>query len=120
MNDKTTVQVRVSILNTPEWISPLKFRGWLIEQAEQIQAMTVKNGFTIIRLHITERLRFQMTQQKLDKVLQKIVDKYPAIYRIELHSGTQSLSLAEMKEEESVAREYLDSIGNFIEEDKLH
>lgn len=113
-NDLGEFQARVSILNPPDSLTPLKFRGWLLGEVEAIHANTIKNGFVIIRLHITDRLRYQYSQQKLDKLLQKIVDKYPTIYRIELTSAVQSLSLNEMLEEQACAKQFLDDIGRQI------
>jgi len=120
MNDKSRVQLRVSILNAPDWMSPLKFRGWLHSEVEDIQARTINNGVVIIRLHLPEKLRLQISQRDLDKILQKIVDKYPVIYRVELSSSDSSLSFAEMLEEQQRAKLFFDTAADFIDRNNLN
>jgi hypothetical protein len=82
MNDGN-VKFRVSILNPPDDLSPLKLRGWLRQQATEIQSMS-GNGFTIIKLYLANKLRMAFTQKKLDTLLGGIVEKHANIYRIEL------------------------------------
>lgn len=120
MNDKIQVQLRVSILNAPEDMSPLKFRGWLNSEVEQIQAGTIKNGFVIIRLHLPEKLRLQVSQRNLDKILRKIVDKYPVVYQIKLSSSEHSLSFVEILEEEHRANLFFEAAADFVDRNNLN
>lgn len=91
--------MRMSILNVTEDVTPLKFRGWLRNEAIDIQS-TAKSETDIItiRLFMTERLRFALTQSNLDKLLKAVVDKHPNIYRVELHVGVNVLTTKQMTE----------------------
>jgi len=60
-------QLRITILNPTEDISALKLRGWLQSEAEQIDAMTGDDDFVIIRLFLMERVRYGLTQKKLER-----------------------------------------------------
>ena len=91
--------MRMSILNVTEDVTPLKFRGWLRKEAIDIQK-TAKSETDIImiRLFMTERLRFALTQSNLDKLLKAVVDKHSNIYRVELHVGVNVLTAKQMTE----------------------
>jgi len=92
-----TGQLRLSILNTPDDLTPLKLRGWLRSEAESIQGMAKsEHDMIVIRLFLPERLRLASTQKQLDKLLQGIVDRFPNIYRVELRPVTKALTLGEM------------------------
>ena len=91
--------MRMSILNVTKDVTPLKFRGWLRNEAIEIQRTSKSEDDVItIRLFITESLRFAITQAKLDKMLKAVVDKHPNIYRIELQVGVNVLSAMQMAE----------------------
>lgn len=92
------IPFRISALNIPDNLSPLKLRGYLQREAADIQRLSGDKGYTIIRLFLPERLRLQFTQKKLDVLLQSIVDKHPAIHRVELERTERSLTLAEIVE----------------------
>lgn len=92
------IPFRISALNIPDDLSPLKLRGYLQREAANIQRLSGGKGYTIIRLFLPERLRLQFTQKKLDVLLQSIVDKHPAIHRVELERTERPLTLAEMVE----------------------
>ena len=77
------IKLRVSILNPPDDLSPLKLRGWLQQQAVEIQSMS-GNSFTVVKLYLAKKLRMAFTQKKLDALLGGIVEKHANIYRIEL------------------------------------
>lgn len=101
----TNVQLRISVINTPDDLTPLKLRGWLLQQAREIQEVSSEYAYTRIKLFLTKRQRFAFTQKKLDTLLQRIVDKFPAIHRIELVEVDKSLTNQEMQ----VATEYADA-----------
>lgn len=94
----TNIKLRISILNAPDDLSPLKLRGWLMQQAKDIQEISGENGYVQIKLFLTRRQRFAFTQKKLDTLLQGIVDKFPAIHRIELGEVETSLSNEQMRD----------------------
>lgn len=104
-------QFRITILNPTEEISALKLRGWLQSEAEQIDAMTGDDDLVIIRLFLMERVRYGLTQKKLDSILQGITDKFPSIYRVELFLVKQPLTMAQMQEEAAQANAELEEMA---------
>lgn len=108
------LHVRVSLLNPEATLTPLKFRGWLREQASDIDRKSrescMTNQVSVIRLFLTERLRLQIGQTKLDRILQDIVDKFSTIHRIELRNVDGPLSFEEMMAEQAQAQEELESL----------
>lgn len=107
----------MTILNVDEsTVSPLKFRGWLRNEAIDIQrSARGKDDIILIRLFMTDRLRFAITQPALDKMLKAVVDKHPNIYRIELEVGVALLSTSEVMDEVNTARNNLKSAVEDIE-----
>lgn len=103
--------IRMSILNVDEsTVTPLKFRGWLRSEAIDIQrTVRDKDDIIVIRLFMTDRLRFAITQPALDKMLKAVVDKHPNIYRVELQTGSASLSNSEVMKAADVAKDDLNS-----------
>lgn len=90
-------QLRISILNAPDDLTPLKLRGWLRSEAESIQGLVKgEHDMIVIRLFLPDRLRLATTQKQLDKLLQGIVDRFPNIYRVELRPVTTALTAGEM------------------------
>ncbi len=90
-------QLRLSILNAPDDLTPLKLRGWLRCEAESIQGLAKgEHDMIVIRLFLPEQLRWTTTQKQLDKLLQGIVDRFPNIYRVELRPVTKALTSGEM------------------------
>lgn len=112
----TNVQLRISVINTPDDLSPLKFRGWLLEQAREIQEMSGEHAYTRIKLFLTKRQRFAFTQKKLDALLQGIVDKFPAIHGVELVEVEKSLTNQEMQEASERATAELDELRESLDE----
>lgn len=98
--------MRMSILNVDEsTVTPLKFRGWLRSEAIDIQRTARdKDDLIVIRLFMTDRLRFAITQSALDKMLKAVVDKHPNIYRVELQTGSAPLSASEVMQAAEVAK----------------
>lgn len=106
-------KIRMSILNTPDGLSPLKITGWLRQEAADIQSNAEnEDELIIIRLFIPQRLILAITEKKLDKVLQGIVDKFSNIQTVELRGVAKSLSFEEMMKEQEYARE---DIRSFID-----
>jgi len=98
-------QLRLSILNAPDDLTPLKLRGWLRGEAESIQGSAKgEQDMIVIRLFLPERLRLTSTQRQLDKVLQGIVDRFPNIYRVELRTVAKALTLGDMVEASKVGQ----------------
>ena len=91
-------QMRISIINVPDDLSPLKLRGFLGSQADDIQAKASDNCFVVIRLFLPDRLRLAYSQKKLDALLEGVVNKHASIYRIELVAVAHALNFAEMQE----------------------
>lgn len=93
-----------------------KLRGWLLQQAREIQDMSAEHAYTRIKLFLTKRQRFAFTQKKLDGLLQGIVDKFPAIHGIELVEVEQSLTNDEMQSVAKDADAELAKIRNSLDE----
>ncbi len=105
-------KLRYSIINPGPEVTPLKFRGWFRQEAARIQEMS--NGphdIIIIRLFITERLVFGVTQRKLDVILQDAVDRNPNIHRVELRTVEKPLSTAEMLDAGKEAEEDINELA---------
>ena len=109
--------MRMSILSVDEsTVSPLKFRGWLRSEAIDIQRTARdKDDIIVIRLFMTDRLRFAITQTALDKMLKAVVDKHPNIYRVELQTGSSALSATEVMEAADAAKDDLKSAVDDIQ-----
>lgn len=110
------VQLRISILNAPDDLSPLKLRGWLQQQAKEIQELSASQAFTRIKLFLTKKQRYGITQKKLDVLLQGIVDKHSAIHGIELIEVEKPLNVAEMEEASTMASSELNELAKSIDE----
>lgn len=109
------VQLRISILNVPDDLSPLKLRGWLQQQAKEIQELSTSHAYTRIRLFLTKKQRYGFTQKKLDVLLQGIVDKHSAIHGIELIEVETPLDVAEMKEASTMASSELNEMAKTLD-----
>ncbi len=115
MTQSGNVQFRISLVNVPMNISPLKLRGYLRAEADDIQSKATEHSFFIIRLFLPERILFAYTQRKLDVLLKSIVDKYSSIHRVELVTVKSTLDFAQMQEESKVAEK---DLGLLIEDAK--
>lgn len=111
----SNIQFRISLVNVPMNISPLKLRGYLRAEANDIQNKATEHSFFIIRLFLPERILFAYTQKKLDVLLKDIVDKYPSIHRVELVTVKNTLDFAQMQEESKAAQK---DLGILIEDAK--
>lgn len=105
-------QLRYSIINPGPEVTPLKFRAWFRQEAARIQDMSKgPHDIIIIRLFITERLVFSMTQRKLDVILQDAVDRNPNIHRVELRTVEKPLSTTEMLDAGKEAEEDINELA---------
>lgn len=103
-------QIRISLLNPGSEVTALKLRGWLHKEAEQIQSAAGPDDNVILRVYLTKRVRYGFTLQKIDSLIQSVVDKYPNILRIILILVDQPLSLEEMKQEAEDANAELEEM----------
>lgn len=101
---ENNVQLKISLVNVPDDLSPLKLRGYLRSEATEIQNMAAENCYAVIRLFLPERIRFGYTQKKLDVLLKEIVNKFPSIYKIELVSVKSSLDAHQLEAESLAAQ----------------
>lgn len=109
---------RISILTVDEdAISPLKFRGWLRNEAIDIQRTARDpHDVIVIRLYMTDRYRYAVKQAALDKMLKAVVDKHPNIWRVELEVLDKSLTVSEVLGAARAAQDDLDAFQGSIEE----
>lgn len=114
--NQDNIQLRISIINVPSELSPLKLRGWLQLQAKEIQELSLEHAYTRIKLFLTKRQRYAFTQKKLDLLLQGIVDKHPAIHGIELIEVDKPLGIAEMSEVSAMANSELTEMKESLDE----
>jgi len=107
----TMPKIRVSIINVPTELSPLKLRGFLRGQAQDIQALTKhREDITVIRVFVPSRIVAALGVKKLDGIFQKIVDSHANIARAELVETSQSLTPSEMIEESEMQKEVLEKV----------
>jgi hypothetical protein len=102
---KPSGKLSISLVNVPADVSPLKLRGFLRAEAEDIQRKATEHSLFIVRLFLPERLLFAVTQKKVDVLLQDITNKYESIQRVELVVVKQSLNAVQMMEEAKLAEE---------------
>lgn len=97
-------------------ISPLKFRGWLRNEAIDIQG-TAKSAddVIVIKLYMSDRYRMAVKQAALDKMLKAVVDKHPNIWRIELEILDKALTSGEFLQAAKVAQEDLNNFRGSAE-----
>jgi hypothetical protein len=69
---------------------------------------------SVIHLYLPARLRAQIGQAKLDRMLHDVVNKYETIYRIELRSVEEPLTLNEMMLAQDEARKSFVALEAFL------
>lgn len=96
-------------------MTPLKFRGWLRAEVSDIDLKTKSSGLkhqvSIVRLFMPNRLRLAIGQQKLDKILHDVVDRFETIHRVELEAVDAPLTLGEIVEIEAETRASMEALG---------
>jgi len=113
-------RLRLSILNAPDDMTPLKLRGWLRGEAASIQGLAKgEHDMIVIRLFLPERLRLATTQKQLDKILQGIVDRLPNIHRIELRPVSQALTAIEMSRAAEEAKTDLQEMIDVMKQEDI-
>jgi len=109
-------QIRISLLNPGVEITPLRLRGWLQKEAAAINNRSGPDDGAILRLFLTNKLRYGFTGDKLDKILQTVVERYPAIMRIETQLVDAPLTSDEMAEQTRIANADLQKFMQLAEE----
>lgn len=94
---------RLALINTPEGVSPLRFRSWIRIEVQQVQMACRGDDLAIVRIFLLERLRLQITQKKIDRLVQELVDRFPSVLRIELHPIQKPLTPEELAKETEIA-----------------
>ena len=107
---------RISILSVDEsTVTPLNFRGWLRNEAIDIQRTAKGEGDVIVvRLYMTEKYRYAVKPAALDKMLKAVVDRHPNIYRVELELVDQAFTAADMAGASREAQEELNAFAQSI------
>lgn len=111
----TNLRLRISVLNVPGDLSHLKVRGWLQQQAQEIQASAGEQGYVHIKLFLTKQQRYAFAPNKLDKLLKSIVDGYPSIHRIVLVIVDNELTPLQMQEEVARANDDLHEMAESLD-----
>ena len=108
-------QFRSSILQIPADVTPLKFRGYLRQEIEAVQA-TAQNeeDIIVVRLFVLEKVLFGLGARKVDSILQGVVAKCPNIQRIELEALTRPLTQDEMQEAAAEAQATLQALSDRV------
>ena len=109
------LKLRISVLNVPGDLSHLKVRGWLQQQAQEIQASAGEQGYVHIKLFLTKQQRYAFAPNKLDKLLKSIVDGYPSIHRIVLVIVENELTPVQMQEEAARANDELQEMAESLD-----
>ena len=109
------LKLRISVLNVPGDLSHLKVRGWLQQQAQEIQASAGEQGYVHIKLFLTKQQRYAFAPNKLDKLLKSIVDGYPSIHRIVLVIVENELTPVQMQEEAARANDELQELAESLD-----
>jgi hypothetical protein len=110
------VHLRISVISVPGSLSALKLRGWLQQQAQEIQDASGEQAYVQIKLFLTKRQRFSLPPDKFDKMLNSIVDGFSAIHSIELVIGEQELTSGQMLAEAAKANVELNEMVELLDE----
>ena len=108
-------QFRSSILQVPAEVTPLKFRGYLRQEIEAVQATAQsEEDIIVVRVFVLEKVLFGLGAKKVDSILQGLVGKCPNIQRIELEALARSLTQDEMQEAADEAQAMLQTLGERV------
>nr|MBL8411969.1 hypothetical protein [Dechloromonas sp.] len=92
-------QFRSTVLQVPAEVTPLKFRGYLRQEIQAVQASVQSpEEIIVVRLFVLEKVLFGLGARKVDSILQGVVEKCPNIQRIELEALARPLTAEEMEE----------------------
>lgn len=108
-------QFRSSVLQIPADVTPLRFRGYLRQEIEAVQA-TAQNeeDIIVVRLFVLEKVLFGLGARKVDSILQGTVAKCPNIQRIELEALARPLTQDEMQEAAAEAQATLQALSDRV------
>lgn len=104
-------QFRSSILQVPADVTPLRFRGYLRQEIEAVQATAQsEEDIIIVRVFVLEKVLFGLGAKKVDG----IVGKCPNIQRIELEALLRPLTADEMQEAAADAQQTLQALSERV------
>lgn len=90
-------QLRISLLNPPANLSPLKFKSWLRAEAGQIQSLAKgPHDIIIVRMFLAHEVRMRIPSSDLDKLIKSLVAKHDNIQQIEVREVAHQLDFAGM------------------------
>jgi len=108
-------QFRSSILQVPSQVTPLKFRGYLRQEIEAVQATAQgEEDIIVVRVFVLERVLFGLGAKKVDSIVQGVVAKCPNVQRIELEALTRPLTQDEMQEAADDAQQTLQALSQRV------
>lgn len=110
------VEFRRTVLNVPLTVTPLKFKKWLSDEAEQIQKACSESSFAIIKLFLPMRIRLAHPRKELDEFLQQIPNTFPNIHWIDVVQVENSLSDEEMVVIRELEQEKIEELSKSVSE----
>lgn len=113
----------IAVVSVPEALFPLKLRGYLQKEAQDIHAQAGSESVIVMYVYLPERLLFAVTEKKLEMLLDGLVNKHASIYRIELrvvaHELNDEQTQAVIAEAESDLAEMLIRTNQRLEQRNL-
>lgn len=108
-------QFRSTVLQVPADVTPLRFRGYLRQEIEAVQATAQgEEDIIVVRLFVLEKVLFGLGAKKVDSILHGIVGKCPNIQRVELEALARPLSAEEMQEAAAEAQAALRALSERV------
>ncbi len=112
--DEGKVEFRRTVLNVPMTVTPLKFKKWLMDEAEQIQNACSESCFAIIKLFLPMRIRLAHPRSELDALLQEIPNTFPNIHWVDVVQVEKSLSDEEMAVIRELEQEKIEELSKSV------
>lgn len=108
-------QFRSSVLQVPAEVTSLKFRGYLRQEIQAVQASVQSpEEIIVVRLYVLEKVLFGLGARKVDSILQGVVEKCPNIQRIELEALARPLTADEMEEAAEEAQAMVQALSERV------
>lgn len=108
-------QVRFSILNLPENLNPLKLKGYLRKEVNDIQEGCQENDLVFIRVFMPMSIKSRISGREIDKIFNSLIEKkLPNIKRIECVQVKNQLSLAELETASQDAKTEINEITEML------
>lgn len=107
-------QVRFSILNLPENLNPLKLKGYLRKEVNDIQEVCQENDLVFIRVFMPISIKSRISGREIDKIFNSLIEKLPNIERIECVQVKNQLSYAELETASQDAKTEIDEITEML------